>query len=59
MKEGLLSIAALLILLLSTITETYAQIAPQPVTKTFDVRVGGQLTIDLDLGSIYIKNQCW
>ena len=55
MKKGLLNIATLLILLLSTITGTYAQIAPQPVIKTFDVRPGGQLTIDLDLGSIAIK----
>ena len=55
MKKELLKITVLLSILFSTITLVHAQTAPKVFTKTFDVKPGGELTLDSELGTIDVK----
>ncbi len=55
MKKELVNITILLIILFSTITRVQAQITPEAIKEVFDVRRGGQLTLDSDLGAINVK----
>ena len=55
MKKALLSITVLVTLLFCTIAVVDAQTAPEVVRKSFDVRPGGWLTLNSQLGTIDVK----
>ena len=55
MKKVLLSITVLVLFLFSTIAVVDAQTAPTVVEKAFNVRQGGQLTLNSEFGMIDVK----
>ena len=55
MKKVFLNTTVLLIILLSIGPIVQAQTTPQVIKKTFDVELGGELTLDSELGSIDVK----
>ena len=55
MKKVLLNTTVLLIILISTVPIVQAQTTPQVIKRTFDVELGGELTLDSELGSIDVK----
>ncbi len=55
MRKELLKITVFLSILFSTFTLVQAQTTPKVFTKTFDVKSGGELTLDSELGTIDVK----
>ena len=55
MRKKLLKITVLLNILFSTIPLVHAQTAPKVFKKIFDVKSGGELTLDSELGTIDVK----
>lgn len=51
----LVGITALIINLSSGITAAFAQDIPQRITRNFDVKPGGKLTIDSEIGAIDVQ----